>query len=144
VLYLSSGKTSDDGLAKAADVFFRAAKLARAQNDDRQALGLLRRTLALKPDHFEAGNALAEVLAAKERWMELDELYAAWLGYVSDADSYGLWLQRGELLESHLARREEARACFAAASHSSPPAATPGAGSRPCCATSTTTTASSA
>jgi lipopolysaccharide biosynthesis regulator YciM len=121
VLYLSSGKTSDDGLAKAADVFFRAAKLARAQNDDRQALGLLRRTLALKPDHFEAGNALAEVLAAKERWMELDELYAAWLGYVSDADSYGLWLQRGELLESHLARREEARACFAAASQFEPP-----------------------
>ena len=121
VLYLSSGKTSDDGLAKAADVFFRAAKLARAQNDDRQALGLLRRTLALKPDHFEAGNALAEVLAAKERWMELDELYAAWLGYVSDSDSYGLWLQRGELLESHLARREEARACFAAASQFEPP-----------------------
>lgn len=116
VLYLTSGKTSDDGLAKAADVFFRAAKLARAQNDDRQALSLLRRTLALKPDHFEAGNALAEVLAGKERWMELDELYAAWLNYVSDADSYGLWLQRGELLESHLARREEARACFAAAS----------------------------
>ncbi|MBK7826249.1 tetratricopeptide repeat protein [Nannocystis sp.] len=121
VLYLSSGKTSDDGLAKAADVFFRAAKLARAQNDERQALGLLRRTLALKPDHFEAGNSLAELLAAKERWMELDELYAAWLGYVSDADSYGLWLQRGELLESHLARREEARACFAAASRFEPP-----------------------
>ncbi|HEY0137567.1 MAG TPA: hypothetical protein VGB85_25960, partial [Nannocystis sp.] len=116
VLYLGSGKASNEGLAKAADVFFRAAKLARAQSDDRQALGLLRRTLALKPDHFEAGNALAELLAAKERWMELDELYGAWLGYISEADSYSLWLQRGELLETHLSRREEARACFAMAS----------------------------
>ncbi len=121
VLYLGSGKASDEGLTRAADVFFRAAKLARAQNDDRQALGLLRRTLALKPDHFEAGNALAELLAAKERWMELDELYGAWLGYVSEADSYGLWLQRGELLESHLARREEARACYEAASRHEAP-----------------------
>jgi tetratricopeptide (TPR) repeat protein len=102
-------------------VFFRAAKLARTQNDDKQALSLLRRTLALKPDHFEAGNALAEVLAAKERWMELDELYAAWLGYISDADSHGLWLQRGELLENHLARREEARACYEAATRFEPP-----------------------
>jgi tetratricopeptide (TPR) repeat protein len=121
VLYLGSGKASDEGLTRAADVFFRAAKLARAQNDDRQALGLLRRTLALKPDHFEAGNALAELLAARERWMELDELYGAWLGYVSEADSYGLWLQRGELLESHLARREEARACYEAASRHEAP-----------------------
>jgi tetratricopeptide (TPR) repeat protein len=116
VLYLGSGKASDEGLTKAADVFFRAAKLARAQNDDKQALSLLRRTLALKPDHFEAGNALAELLAAKERWMELDDLYGAWLGYISDADSYSLWLQRGELLETHLSRREEARACFEFAS----------------------------
>lgn len=121
VLYLGSGKATDDGLAKAADVFFRAAKLARTQNDDKQALSLLRRTLALKPDHFEAGNALAELLAAKERWMELDELYAAWLGYVSDADSYGLWLQRGELLENHLTRREEARTCYEAATRFEPP-----------------------
>jgi tetratricopeptide (TPR) repeat protein len=48
--------------------------------------------------------------------MELDDLYAAWLGYVSDPDSYGLWIQRGELLETHLARREEARVCYEAAS----------------------------
>ncbi|MBL9102894.1 MAG: tetratricopeptide repeat protein [Myxococcales bacterium] len=121
VLYLGSGKATDDGLAKAADVFFRAAKLARGQGDDKQALGLLRRTLALKPDHFEAGNALAELLAQRERWMELDDLYAAWLGYVSDADSYGLWLQRGELLEHHLARREEARACYENATRFEPP-----------------------
>ena len=121
VLYLGSGKATDEGLTRAADVFFRAAKLARAQNDDRQALGLLRRTLALKPDHFEAGNALAELLSARERWMELDELYGAWLGYISEADSYGLWLQRGELLESHLARREEARACYEAASRHEAP-----------------------
>ena len=111
-LYLGSGKASEEGLTKAADVFFRAAKLARAQGDDKVAYGLLRRALSLRPDHHEAGNALAELLMAQEKWMELDELYAAWIGYVTESDSYGLWLSRGELLETRLARREEARACY--------------------------------
>ncbi|HEY8375194.1 MAG TPA: tetratricopeptide repeat protein, partial [Nannocystis sp.] len=111
-LYLGSGKASDEGLQKAADVFFRAARLARGQGDDKVAYNLLRRAMSLRPDHHEAGNALAELLMAQEKWMELDELYAAWIGYVTEADSYGLWLSRGELLETRLARREEARACY--------------------------------
>ncbi|MDC0674521.1 tetratricopeptide repeat protein [Nannocystis radixulma] len=115
-LYLGSGKASDEGLQKAADVFFRAAKLARSQGDDKIAYNLLRRAMSLRPDHHEAGNALAELLMAQEKWMELDDLYGAWIGYVTEADSYGLWLSRGELLETRLARREEARACYEQAS----------------------------
>ncbi|WP_272087687.1 tetratricopeptide repeat protein [Nannocystis bainbridge] len=115
-LYLGSGKASDEGLQKAADVFFRAAKLARSQGDEKIAYSLLRRAMSLRPDHHEAGNALAELLMAQEKWMELDDLYGAWIGYVTEADSYGLWLSRGELLETRLARREEARACYEQAS----------------------------
>ncbi|HRI10597.1 MAG TPA: hypothetical protein PKW35_22405, partial [Nannocystaceae bacterium] len=116
VLYLGSGKASEEGLTKAADVFFRAAKLANQQGDTRETLKLLRRTLSLRPDHHEAGTLLAEHLSAQERWTELDDLYARWIGYVHEDDSYELWMQRGELLETHLARREEARLCYEAAS----------------------------
>jgi thioredoxin-like negative regulator of GroEL len=116
VLYLGSGKASDEGLGKAADIFFRAAKLAHKQGDGRELLKLLRRTLSLRPDHYEAGTMLAEQLSAGERWTDLDDLYNRWLGFVDPDDAYDLWIQRGELLETHLARREEARVCYEAAS----------------------------
>ncbi|MCA9658076.1 MAG: hypothetical protein KC486_07015, partial [Myxococcales bacterium] len=116
VMYLGSGKASDEGMAKASDIFFRAAKLASAQNDDREALKLLRRTLSLRPDHYDAGMMLAELLSDHERWTDLDDLYAQWIGYVEPSDAYSLWMQRGELLEQHLARREDARLCYETAS----------------------------
>ncbi|HFE45221.1 MAG TPA: tetratricopeptide repeat protein, partial [Nannocystis exedens] len=102
VMYLGSGKASDEGMAKAADIFFRAAKLAHAQNDEREALKLLRRTLSLRPDHYDAGMMLAEIFSDHERWTDLDALYAQWIDYVAPEDAYSLWLQRGELLEEHL------------------------------------------
>ncbi|MEZ4454053.1 MAG: hypothetical protein R3B09_31650, partial [Nannocystaceae bacterium] len=117
VMYLTSGKASDEGLHKASDVFFRAAKLAHGQGDKREALKLLRRTLSLRPDHYDAGVMLAELLSGAERWTELDDLYASWINYVAEEDAYSLWMQRGELLENHLARREDARLCF---EHASP------------------------
>ena len=116
VLYLGSGKATEDGLAKAADVFFKAAKLARDQGEDREALKLVRRSTSLRPDHFEAGTLLAELLTARERWMELAELYSTWIDYVQGEDAYGVWFARGDLLETHLSRREEARLCFEMAS----------------------------
>ncbi|MCB9569795.1 MAG: hypothetical protein H6710_21690 [Myxococcales bacterium] len=115
VMYLGSGKASDEGMAKASDIFFRAAKLANQQGDRREALKLLRRTLTLRPDHYDAGMMLAELLSQGQRWTELDDLYSQWLNYVAPEDAYSLWMQRGELLETHLARREDARICFEAA-----------------------------
>ncbi|HGG56452.1 MAG TPA: tetratricopeptide repeat protein, partial [Nannocystis exedens] len=112
VMYLGSGKASDEGMTKAADIFFRAAKLAHAQNDEREALKLLRRTLSLRPDHYDAGMMLAELFSDHERWTDLDALYAQWIDYVAPEDAYSLWLQRGELLEEHLVRREDARLCY--------------------------------
>ena len=112
VMYLGSGKASDEGMAKAADIFFRAAKLAHAQNDEREALKLLRRTLNLRPDHYDAGIMLAEIFSDHERWTDLDALYAQWIDYVAPEDAYSLWIQRGELLEEHLVRREDARLCY--------------------------------
>ncbi|MCA9713962.1 MAG: hypothetical protein KC468_04620, partial [Myxococcales bacterium] len=116
VLYLGSGKATEDGLAKAADVFYKAAKLARDQGEEREALKLARRSTALRPDHYDAGTLLAELLTARERWMELAELYATWIDYVQGEDAYGIWFARGDLLETRLSRREEARLCFEMAS----------------------------
>ncbi len=116
ILYQGSDKASEDGLAKAADIFLKAATLAHQQGDDREALKLVRRSLSLRPDHHAAGQLLADLLIAQKRWLDLDDLYRSWLEYVSDKEAYDLWFQRGDLLETKLSRREEARMCFETAS----------------------------
>ncbi|MBP7288581.1 MAG: tetratricopeptide repeat protein [Nannocystaceae bacterium] len=116
VLYLASGKATEDGVAKAADIFYKAAELARRRGDKPRALKLLRRSLMLAPDHQQASAALENTLIDAEDWLALDELYREWLFHFSGADAVTLQLRRAELLDRRLYRREEARALFEEAS----------------------------
>ncbi|WP_181197513.1 tetratricopeptide repeat protein, partial [Enhygromyxa salina] len=111
-LYLGSGKASDEGMAKASAIFLKAAQLARAAGDEGQALKLLRRTLSLRPDHFEAGQMFAELLAEQAHWMELDDHYRHVLTYAEGPPRVGVLLRRAENLDQRLQRREEARVCY--------------------------------
>lgn len=119
VLYLSSGKATD-GVGKAADLFYKAAEVARRGRDHDRALKLLRRALSLAPDHTEAASALESTLVDAQDWLALDDLYREWLLYDSSAEAVPLMLRRADLLESRLHRREEARALFEEASRHEP------------------------
>ena len=112
VLYLASGKATDDGVAKAADIFYKAAELARRRGDKPRALRLLRRSLSLTPDHQQASTALENTLIDAEDWLALDELYREWLFHFSGPDAVPLQLRRADLLDRRLYRREEARQLF--------------------------------
>ncbi|MBC8071792.1 MAG: hypothetical protein IAG13_25930, partial [Deltaproteobacteria bacterium] len=116
VLYLASGKATDDGVAKAADIFYKAAELARRRADKPRALKLLRRSLMLAPDHQQASAALENTLIDAEDWLALDELYREWLFHFSGADAVPLQLRRADLLDRRLYRREEARQLYEEAS----------------------------
>jgi tetratricopeptide (TPR) repeat protein len=116
VLYLASGKATDDGVAKAADIFYKAAELARRRGDKPRALRLLRRSLSLAPDHQQASTALENTLIDAEDWLALDELYREWLFHFSGADAVPLQLRRAELLDRRLYRREDARQLYEEAS----------------------------
>lgn len=116
VLYLSSGKATDDGVSKASDIFYKAAELARRRGDQTHALKLLRRALNLTPDHQQASAALENTLIDAEDWLALDDLYREWLFHFSEADAVPLLLRRAELLDTHLHRREEARLLYEEAS----------------------------
>ncbi|HWB79580.1 MAG TPA: tetratricopeptide repeat protein, partial [Nannocystaceae bacterium] len=116
VLYLASGKATDDGVAKAADIFYKAAELARRRGDKQRALKLLRRSLMLAPDHQQASAALENTLIDAEDWLALDELYREWLFHFSGADAVPLQLRRADLLDRRLYRREEARQLYEEAS----------------------------
>lgn len=116
VLYLSSGKATDDGVAKAADIFYKAAELARRRGDKARALKLLRRSLMLAPDHQHASAALENTLIDAEEWMALDELYREWSFHFAGADAVPLLLRRADLLDRRLYRREEARVLYEEAS----------------------------
>jgi tetratricopeptide (TPR) repeat protein len=111
-LYLGSGKASDEGLAKASGIFLKAAQLARAAGDSTEALKLLRRTLSLRPDHFDAAQLFAELLAEQAHWMELDEHYRHMLTYVQGPPRVQILLSRAANLDQRLSRREEARVCY--------------------------------
>lgn len=116
VLYLSSGKASDGGAAKAADIFYKAAELARRRQDNPRALKLLRRALTLAPDHQQASAALENTLIDAQDWLALDDLYREWLLYFSGADAVPLMLRRADLLDTRLHRREAARQLYEEAS----------------------------
>ncbi len=116
VLYLASGKATEDGVAKAADIFYKAAELARRRGDKPRALRLLRRSLSLTPDHQQASAALENTLIDAEDWLALDELYREWLFHFSGPDAVPLQLRRADLLDRRLHRREEARQLFEEAS----------------------------
>lgn len=116
VLYLASGKATDDGVAKAADIFYKAAELARRRGDKQRALKLLRRSLMLAPDHQQASAALENTLIDAEDWLALDELYREWLFHFSGPDAVPLQLRRADLLDRRLYRREEARQLYEEAS----------------------------
>lgn len=116
VLYLSSGKASDGGAAKAADIFYKAAELARRRDDNQRALKLLRRALTLAPDHQQASAALENTLIDAQDWLALDDLYREWLLYFSGADAVPLLLRRADLLDTRLHRREAARQLYEEAS----------------------------
>jgi tetratricopeptide (TPR) repeat protein len=116
LLYLSSGKAADGGAAKAADIFYKAAELARRRGDNDRALKLLRRALVLAPDHQQASAALENTLIDAEDWLALDDLYREWLLYFSGPDAVPLLLRRADLLDQRLHRREEARVLYEEAS----------------------------
>jgi tetratricopeptide (TPR) repeat protein len=116
VLYLASGKATEDGVAKAADIFYKAAELARRRADKPRALKLLRRSLSLAPDHQQASTALENTLIDAEDWLALDELYREWLFHFSGPDAVPLQLRRADLLDRRLYRREDARQLFEEAS----------------------------
>jgi tetratricopeptide (TPR) repeat protein len=121
VLYLSSGKATDDGVSKASDIFYKAAELARRKGERAAALKLLRRALNLTPDHQQASAALENTLIDAEDWLALDELYREWLYHFSDEEAVPLLLRRAELLDQHLYRREEARLLYEEASRHQAP-----------------------
>lgn len=116
VLYLASGKATEDGVAKAADIFYKAAELARRRGDKARALRLLRRSLSLTPDHQQASTALENTLIDAEDWLALDELYREWLFHFAGPDAVPLQLRRADLLDRRLYRREDARRLFEEAS----------------------------
>ena len=122
-LYLSSGKSDDDGVTKAADIFYKAAEIARRRGTKDRALKLLRRCLTLMPEHRQASAALENTLIDAEDWLALDELYREWLYHFDDEDAVPLLLRRAELLEERLHRREEARQLYEEASRFQPPEA---------------------
>ncbi len=115
-LYLSSGKADDDGVTKAADIFYKAAEIARRRGTKDRALKLLRRCLTLMPEHQQASAALENTLIDAEDWLALDELYREWLYHYSGEEAVPLQLRRAELLETQLHRREEARQLYEEAS----------------------------
>jgi tetratricopeptide (TPR) repeat protein len=116
VLYLSSGKATDDGVSKAADIFYKAAEIARRRGDKPRALKLLRRCLNLMPDHQQASAALENTLIDAEDYLALDDLYREWLYHFSGPEAVPLLLRRAELLDGKLERREEARQLYEEAS----------------------------
>ncbi|MEM6295755.1 MAG: tetratricopeptide repeat protein [Myxococcota bacterium] len=120
-LYLSSGKSDDDGVTKAADIFYKAAEIARRRGTKDRALKLLRRCLNLMPEHRQASAALENTLIDAEDWLALDELYREWLYHYDGEDAVPLQLRRAELLEDKLHRREEARQLYEEASKFQPP-----------------------
>ena len=122
-LYLSSGKSDDDGVTKAADIFYKAAEIARRRGAKDRALKLLRRCLTLMPEHRQASAALENTLIDSEDWLALDELYREWLYHFDGEDAVPLLLRRAELLEERLHRREEARQLYEDASRFQPPEA---------------------
>ncbi len=122
-LYLSSGKADDDGVTKAADIFYKAAEIARRRGAKDRALKLLRRCLTLMPEHRQASAALENTLIDAEDWLALDELYREWLYHFDGEDAVPLLLRRAELLQDRLHRREEARLLYEEASRYQPPEA---------------------
>ena len=116
VLYLSSGKATDDGVSKAADIFYKAAEIARRRGNKKRALKLLRRCLNLMPDHQQASAALENTLIDSEDYLALDDLYREWLYHFSGPEAVPLLLRRAELLDTQLERREEARQLYEEAS----------------------------
>lgn len=115
-LYLASGKAQEDGGAKSADIFFKAAELSRRKGNSAQALQLLRRCLGLRPEHSQGSALLERTLIEAQDWLALDELYRAWLTHLRGREAVPLLLRRAELLEEHLHRREEARQLYLEAS----------------------------
>jgi len=116
LLYLGSGKASEDGMHKAAGIFVKAAQIAQRDEDLLTATRLLRRSLTLRPDFPEAAALLEEVLTARELWLDLDDLYRQQLSLVHESAQLPLLLRRAELLEQRLSRREEARIAYEQAS----------------------------
>jgi len=112
VLYLTSGKGEGGGVVKATDILFKAAEAARRQDDRPRALKLLRRCLALRPDHPRAFESAEKVLIAAEDWLALDRLYVDWQAVDLGPNRLAVMLRRAELLETQLLRREEARALY--------------------------------
>lgn len=119
-LYLGSGKATEEGMQKAAGVFLKAAQLATSQGSERAAIKLLRRTLALRPDSRDAFGALSDLLEKKEHWVALDDLFQQRLPHAQADDVVDVYMRRAELLESKLARREDARVCYEEASQYQP------------------------
>jgi len=120
-LYLASGKANEDGGAKSADIFYKAAELARRKQRHDLALRMLRRCLGLRPEHSQAAALLERTLIEAKDWLALDELYQEWLSHLSGAPAVPLLIRRADLLDEHLARREEARQLYLeAAPHQGP------------------------
>ncbi len=111
LMYLGSGKASDEGIAKAGDIFLKAALQAQAQNNAAFGIDLVHRALALRPQYGPAADLLEELLVSQEQWTELDELLLERRRWVGDRDA-DLLLRHARILEGKLARYDEARACY--------------------------------
>ncbi len=112
LLYLESGKSSEEGRAKAASVFVKAGRAAlRADALDAATL-LLRRALGIDGRSREAFETLESILVEREMWIQLDEHYVTWLEVADDELARDVLLRRAQNLYTRLARREDARICF--------------------------------
>ncbi|MEX1363272.1 MAG: hypothetical protein AB1Z98_09110, partial [Nannocystaceae bacterium] len=92
-LYLGSHA---EGTGKAADIFYKAAEIARRRHSHDEALKLLRRALSLAPDHQEAAAALESTLVDAQDWLALDDLYREWLLYDQGPEAVPLMLRRAD------------------------------------------------
>ncbi len=112
LLYLESGKNSEEGREKAASVFVKAGRAALREGVLHAATLLLRRALGIDGRSRDAFESLESVLVEREMWIQLDEHYVAWLEVADEALGREVLLRRAENLYSRLARREDARICF--------------------------------
>jgi tetratricopeptide (TPR) repeat protein len=81
------------------------AKALRYAGKSGEAEPILREVLAAAPDHVDAGRALAEILAAGERWKELLETLEPLLKYRHDYPTYHLLAEAAYHLDDRVRAR---------------------------------------
>ncbi len=107
--------------ASAAEVYVDAALVARgALRDPAGALVLMEKALRVHSDDWLAMRELARGYRAAQRWPALENILDRMAGLTASEEAARLRVERGEILERHLERREEALACYRAAMRDAP------------------------